>query len=512
MRELNADEKKESGDDAEKDSDLSASLFKEIISMADNTDSKSDASPPEISDNNPIRPVTIDSEPVIKISNNRLEASIFVKPPAFGGADITLEAINEAIARENIVYGIDTELLKNIVDEKVYSVPFVFAYGESPTVGRDGYVEPLYDKVRKLKPKILEDGNVDFKSLDMVINVHVGDPICKIFNETNGENGVDVFGEEIPARRGNPPIILAGSNTGVNGDGSLLVALADGNLIYDKGRFVVETLFVVRENVDISTGNISFIGSIEIKGNVDDGFTVESAQNITVWGMVSGATLKARGDIVVKNGSINSTIISSEGNITVGFGETSKINCHGDFRANSIIFSMVNCEGNLDCVNIPGTIVGGEYNVTGNVSCNTLGHRNYISTVVNVGECAQMINERTTLEKKRAELEMDINKIAMAVDMLQNEKAQGKILSNEKADFLSTAIRLKIQKSLEKKPVSRRISEIDNHIEASTKRILKVNRTLHPNVTIKIVCVTLRTTKEYGHCVAYNNGENLIIS
>lgn len=491
---------------------LSDSLFDEILSMTDEGKQQEGSSKKAISDSNPIKPVSIDAEPVITIGENKLEASIFVKSPAFGGAEITLEAIKEAIDKKKIVYGIDEDLLENIVTEKIYNVAFTFAYGEAPTVGKNGYVEPLYDEVRKLKPKILEDGSVDFKDLDMVINVHVGDPICKIFNETIGEKGKDVFGEDIPAGRGDPPNVPEGNNTGVNGDGSLLVALADGNLIFNNGKFMVETLFVVRENVDISTGNIHFIGSIEVKGNVDEGFTVESSQNITVWGMVNGATLKAKGDIIVKNGSINSTIISEQGNVTVGFGETSKVRCKGVFRANSVIASNISCEGDLECINMPGTVVGGEYNVTGNMSCNTLGHRNYISTIVSVGECTRMIEESAALEKRRDKIDSDIKKIARTVDILQDEKNRGNALTPEKAEFMSAAIRLKIQKTLEKKPITKRLAEIENHVESSSKRTLKVNRTLHPNVTIKIVSVTLQTTKEYGRCVAYNNGEKLIVS
>lgn len=490
---------------------LSDDLFSQILSMTEEKSSQQESQKEE-SDNKTVTPVSIDAEAAVSTSADGLEAYITVKSPEFNGAEITIEKILEAVEAKKITFGIDNDLLKNIAEERIYNVPLTFANGVPPIDGQNGYVEPLYDEVRKLKPKVREDGSVDFRDLDAVVNVRVGDPICRIYNETSGKNGTDVFGNEIRSTPGDPPQIPMGANTGVNGDGSLLIALDDGNLIFDNGKFSVETLFVVKENVDISIGNIKFVGSIEIKGNVDEGFTVESGNDITVWGMVNGATLRAKGNIVVKNGCINSTIISEQGDVTVGFGETCRVQCKGSFRANSIISSTIFCEGDLECINTPGTVVGGEYSITGNMSCKTLGHRNYIQTHVSVGECTQLISESIMLEDKRDQIDSDIEKIVRSVEILQSEKANGNKLSPEKAEFLSAAIRLKIQKTLEKHPISRRLAEIKNQIEVSSKRTLKVSRTLHPNVTIKIVGVTLQTAKEYGKCTVYSDGEKIVIS
>ncbi|MBO6100931.1 MAG: DUF342 domain-containing protein, partial [Spirochaetaceae bacterium] len=40
------------------------------------------------------------------------------------------------------------------------------------------------------------------------------------------------------------------------------------------------------ESVNIKTGNITFLGTVIVKGNVDDGFNVKASGNIEVYGTV----------------------------------------------------------------------------------------------------------------------------------------------------------------------------------------------------------------------------------
>ena len=186
--------------------------------------------------------------------------------------------------------------------------------------------------------------------------------------------------------------------------------------------------------------------------------------------------------------------------------------CKGNFKSNSLVSCIAEVEGGLECVSNTGTIVGGSFKIMGSVVCNTLGHRNYIATSISVGNFATLIEEQYKLEETISALDKDIEKINLSIEFLQNEKKDGIKLSKEKEDFINAAVRLKVQKTLEKKPLQKRIMEIDTLITKSENLTIRVNRFLHPNVKINMEKHTIQTTEEHGRCTIFATKNGIVIS
>ena len=340
-----------------------------------------------------------DATPKVVVSDNRLEANMCVFAPQFGGRDITVEMMKQVLKDEHVKYGIDEDLLFEIAANKLYDKVFTVARGVAAKNGEDGYVKNMYEQVKKLVPRTLEDGSVDYRDLGLVVNVQQNDIICEITYETEGERGMNVFGQEILPLPGKPPVVPQGTNTVLSADKTKLYAAESGNLIFKGGNFSVETTFTIHEDVCVATGNINFLGDVVINGSVQEGFTVTAGKSITVKGMVTGAVLSAQGDITVKNGVFSSTL-ASMGNINIGFGENNTIAAKGDLTSTSLIGCKIKIEGSLDCSKKPGVLVGGECNVMGNFTVAQLGHKNYIHTVVSIGSITNLVMEKDALEKQ----------------------------------------------------------------------------------------------------------------
>ena len=87
--------------------------------------------------------------------------------------------------------------------------------------------------------------------------------------------------------------------------------------------------------VDISTGNMSFDGTINIKGDVKDGMKIHATGDVFVGGTVEAAEIEAGGNVVIKGGVIGhsehsgdpneaptfNAIIISKGSISAHFAE-----------------------------------------------------------------------------------------------------------------------------------------------------------------------------------------------
>lgn len=96
-------------------------------------------------------------------------------------------------------------------------------------------------------------------------------------------------------------------------------AAIDGQPRVDGSRISVEPVIVVQGDVDFSTGNINFTGSVRIGGHVLPGFTIKATQDIEVAGVVEGALLEAGGKVSVKGGVRQHSVITAHGDVSVRF-------------------------------------------------------------------------------------------------------------------------------------------------------------------------------------------------
>ena len=120
---------------------------------------------------------------------------------------------------------------------------------------------------------------------------------------TEGEPGYTVLNQEIPAKSGKAVPLPKGRNTEINAEGDALVALMAGHVEFTGHNFQVKPVLDIAGNVDFSTGNIKFLGDVNIKGDVLTGFTVRAMGSIWVGGVIeAGSTVEAGGDLTVVKG------------------------------------------------------------------------------------------------------------------------------------------------------------------------------------------------------------------
>ncbi|MEG1778033.1 MAG: FapA family protein, partial [Angelakisella sp.] len=115
------------------------------------------------------------------------------------------------------------------------------------------------------------------------------------------------------------------------------------------------------DNVDASTGNILFVGTVHVRGDVASGFSVRAGGNITVDGVAENAVLVSGNNIVICGGvkGRGKDIVSADGSIRALYIENARVQAKGNIYADSILNSHVEslCSINLSGRN--GKIIGG---------------------------------------------------------------------------------------------------------------------------------------------------------
>ncbi len=447
-------------------------------------------------------PDPINARVEITLANFAESASIFVHAPNKTGEHVTFKQIQEAIDKAGVVYGIDEMILRNIVGNRSYGKKTVFANCKKPVRGQDAKVEYFFE-TNETKPNSFkedEKGFVDYKDLGGIRNIYKGTVVGSIVKETEGTQGINVKKQPIDAVKGKSAEGHVSENIIISEDGTQLLAKEDGNLIFQGGKFFIQPIIHINGDVDISVGNINFVGGVIVSGDVKDNFSVKSEKDIAVYGGAYGAKLSATGKIVVKKGVVGSELTSGS-DVEIEFAEKTTINCKGVLKSSNIIFSNVYCESDIFVNTGTGIIMGGQVISTNNIYANVLGTKSYVATKIVVGGNAVLSQEKQALTQHLEKLETEESKCTKIIEYLNIKKQELGKLPDDKEEVKLSVEATIMDLTKQKEECLARISEIDEYLQTKQNFKIECTREIYPgvNLTINDMMVTVKDT--YKRCL-----------
>lgn len=252
----------------------------------------------------------VDGEFQIRTSDDLLTAYLNVSPDQ-GGKPVSKSSVMEKLKALGITAGLQEDKIDQALQAgEAYDV--VVAKGLEPQHGKDGYFENLIPQAKDRRPYIDNQGVAHYHEISELVTVKPGEPLMRRIPATQGKPGLNIKGQVIPAQHGEE-IMFATNLSGTrlsDSDSHLLLAATAGQPIVVENGVMVETTIVVDE-VDFSTGNIKFDGTVVVKGNVNTGFSINANGDVYVRGMVEEAVhIEAGGDIKITQGAIGRGSIS----------------------------------------------------------------------------------------------------------------------------------------------------------------------------------------------------------
>jgi uncharacterized protein (DUF342 family) len=307
----------------------------------------------------------VDATLEISLDAESMSATLELKA-GYGGKQIKNSDVVEALKENNVIKGIIKKNLIDIVKDGIKlqggkSISTEIAKGKININGKDGYIKYLVDDPveRVMRPKKLDNGNVDMRELGDLIFVKKGRKLARVIPPTYGTKGFNVIGKIIDAVPGeNFSIEESEGSSFLDETNNILIAAIDGMPKYlDKSVTVNKVLEI--ENIDVGSGNIRFDGSIYVKGNVCEGMELSASEDIVIGGVVESATISSGGNISIALGIIgrqiseedeleNSTILQADGDISAQFVQYANIFSKNDMKiAQYISHCQVIVEGDL---------------------------------------------------------------------------------------------------------------------------------------------------------------------
>jgi hypothetical protein len=370
---------------------------------------------------NPVNQSTLS----VDVADMEMKAYMTVSPPGPGGADLSYEEIRGLLQSAGVVNGIDDEAIRTFIDYPSYNEKILVAEGKKPENGADAQILYNFNVGREEIQLKEKNGRVDFRELNLVENVEAGQILATKKPPEEGVAGRTVTGKSLPAKPGKNVEIEAGKNVKLSDDRMSAVSTINGQVLLIAGKINVEPIYTVEGDVNFKTGNILFLGTVLVKGNVEDGFTVKAAGNIEVMGSVGKCVLDAEGEIIVHQGILgkNEGTVRAGSNVLAKFIENARIEAEENVLvSDGIIHSFVDANRRILCQGKRAAIVGGRLRAANEIHAKTLGSVAGTETLLEVGIDPKRKEKLTQVLHRKEELEKELEELVRNISTLENLK------------------------------------------------------------------------------------------
>ncbi len=455
-----------------------------------------------------------DAELDIKISKDNMKAYAAILPPIGGGKWLTYEDLLSKFAEKGIIYGIKNQAINNLAASRKQDGYVLVAEGDYPIQGKNAEIKYYFNKDKKMSPSILENGKADFKNLNLIENVTKGQLLAVKIPPKPGKEGKNIFGEPIEPKHGKDINIPAGKNVEVSDDGLSSYASVDGQVLFIKNKINVFPVFEVQGDIGTSTGNIDFLGSVIVRGNVCEGFKIKSEGDIEIYGAVEGAEIIANGNVILHRGiqGRNKGLINAQGDIVVvKYVENSQLIAGNNvIVGGAIMHSNVTAGEKVEVNGRKGLIVGGIVRAGDEIIAKTIGSPLATSTVLEVGVDPILKHNYLKEKEKKGNIESDYKKTKQAIDLLQKLDNVGRLPASKKITLN------KLYKTLIH--LEERLKQIDNYLGTLEEEIVKINKgkikvldKIYPGVKVAIGSSVMRVKDELENVILFKSDEQIKI-
>ncbi|WP_093795356.1 FapA family protein [Sporomusa acidovorans] len=368
----------------------------------------------------------------VKVGFERLEARVSITIPA-DRPTATRSDILEELNAAGVVHGIDEQAIAMLT--KTNSIAnVVCARGIPPCRGEDAYLKYAIDPDSQGRPVELADGRVDFKETNHFLCVEEGQLLVEKVPATPGIPGTDVYGLPLPPKPGKDIRMPTGKNV-INVEDWRLYAAIPGHLsVFLDKRINVIPIIVIDGDIDYSTGNIDFKGSVIVRGSVQQDFSIKAGGNVEVAGTISGGMVEAN-NIIVHKGiqGMRRSIIKARERLVANFVENATVYADTDIIVNDFILNSAVYAGSRVIVEGGrGLIRGGCVSAGELVTARIIGNQSGVITEIDVAANTLLKDEllkfRQEIKKAEAtysELEQALAYFhAQGIEQLSSEKRE----------------------------------------------------------------------------------------
>ncbi|MFR4983360.1 MAG: DUF342 domain-containing protein, partial [Clostridium neonatale] len=228
-------------------------------------------------------------------------------------AKYTVKELKELLRNRGIRNGILEKELEDICNE--YSVKERLVAKGTPAEDDVADQIKLYFKSNnELIDYDTKDSKVDYRNRYLIYNAVVGDVLAEVIPGSQGKDGIDVFGLKIKRKISKKLVLKAGENCTLKNN--KVISEVEGRPTIKGNTISVNRVYKI-EQVDLKSGNIDFVGNVEIAKNVEEGMKVIAGGEVHIRKNVESAEIESCGKIIVDGNVLGSMVRSGADNVEV---------------------------------------------------------------------------------------------------------------------------------------------------------------------------------------------------
>jgi uncharacterized protein (DUF342 family) len=444
-----------------------------------------------------------DSTVSIEITEGEMKVNVKVTPPGPGGRDYSAENYLNFLHSNKVSYGIKEDRIGQLVDKPIYQEMVTLAEGDRPIDGRDAYIQYNFETGQsKLRLREGSNGRVNFKDLNIIQNVVANQPLAVKIAAQNGKNGKNIRGGVLLATDGKDIPLPLGKNVHLADDGVTITADINGQVLVVNGKINVEPVYTVDGGVNLKSGNVDFLGTVIINGDVEDGFFVKAAGNIEVNGTVEKAEMVSEGNIIVTHGITGKGegIIKAGHSVWAKFIENAAVES-GDLVvvSDGIINCRVDAAKRVLCQGKRAAIVGGRVRACEEINAKTLGSPvSGTETVLEVGLDPKLKTMVAHLTKEKEQARKEFEELQRNIQTLVNIKKQRKTLPEDKEASLGEFLAQRQAIIVNIKKIDEELADVQEALDKTDVRgRVSASAKVYPGVRIVVRDIHEDVRNEY---------------
>lgn len=426
-------------------------------------------------------------EPEVQVvlSRDKMEASLeIVMPPRC--SPLTMESVLEKIKASGIVFGIDDKAIQQAYDSPGTRV--ICACGQQPVHGTNAQIKHHFTLAGKIRPQEKEDGSVDFKNLNLFTTVQQGDLLAEKIPATPGIPGVDVLGGNVVAKPGKDLLLPLGKNVSAAETNQIVADIA-GQVLVINNKIHVMPVIEIKEDVDVSTGNIEFIGNVTVRGSVQPGFSVKAEGNVEIFGTISGGIVEGK-NVVIKMGiqGMHRGYVKAKENVVAKFIENATVHAGVDIVVSDVVLhSRITAGKKVLVEGRRGLITGGTVMAGEEIRAKIVGTQMSTSTELEVGVNPALREEYQHIRREMKKVEINLEQAQKALNILRSMDQH--TMSPEKREMLLKLTKAQFHLVGQAETMRTRMAAIEEEFEEMRTGRIKVADIMYPGV--KVVVGTL---------------------
>ena len=213
---------------------------------------------------------------IVSVDPDGMKATARFYPPSTGGEEMTENEIIGDLRIAGVKYGVKRKAIDHFLQNREYCRDYLIAVATKPRQGHDVKVTYHFDINQTVRPKMNEDGSVDFHQLGNIKPVEAGQKLATLTPVDFGNPGMSVTGKPLKPKVVRNKALRFGRNIRISEDRCKIYSEVSGHVTLVEDMVMVSDIYQVPANVDSSTGDIEYNGTVQVTGNVNTGYKIKA--------------------------------------------------------------------------------------------------------------------------------------------------------------------------------------------------------------------------------------------